>query len=268
MLEELREWLAKRVTRDCNKTSIILGLSHGQDFNRLRDRNARMLSYLIALTNPNHAWFSFPCGCWGPWSRFNVAKEGEQFQKPGSCNDCKEATAMRRTRSHPKPGRVFETRIDMCSMGMRCPKTNMQVLKPTKIITAVKELADTLEVCRCDHQHEYAHLEGKYEGRNLSSWCEMYPNKFCRVISEMISIWSNPKSERHDVCAEKEDFPDEIQREGKVPDQEGVNSETSRCSARIKALAQKLHTSAGHASREQVLRRGATSDRTVPVPGV
>ena len=71
-------------------------------------------------------------------------------------------------------GEVFDVRIDMCSVGMRCPKTNVPV-KPTRIMITMKELADRLSSCRCDHKHGHAHLEGKFKNRNLSSWCEIYP---------------------------------------------------------------------------------------------
>ena len=36
---------------------------------------------LIAYVRPRHVWFSFPCGCWGPWSRFNMSKGGSCREK-------------------------------------------------------------------------------------------------------------------------------------------------------------------------------------------
>lgn len=203
VMDELREWLgpqsraldspvhmievfthhaplAKKVTKDCNVSSIIIGLAHGQDLNRLRDR--RMLLYLIAVTKPSHVWFSFPCGCWGPWSRFNLAKGGaseatvvkQRMEARRHLRAVSEAWQLQRLQgghchaenpltseawSNIHIGEVFDVRIDMCSMGMRCPKTNMPVLKPTMIVTTMKELAKRLETCRCDHQHSHAHLD-------------------------------------------------------------------------------------------------------------
>ena len=45
-------------------------------------------------------------------------------------------------------GDVFDCRIDQCAMGLRCPKTNMPVLKPTRIVTTSRELAERLQSCR------------------------------------------------------------------------------------------------------------------------
>ena len=64
--------LASKVQSKLGVPSIKIGLQYGQDLNRLSDR--RKLMQLIALLRPRHVWFSFPCGCWGPWSRFNMSR--------------------------------------------------------------------------------------------------------------------------------------------------------------------------------------------------
>ena len=51
---------------------------------------------------------------------------------------------------------------------MRCPKTNVPVLKPTNIVTTMPELAERLLTCRCHHLHKHAHLEGAYKGLSVS----------------------------------------------------------------------------------------------------
>ena len=70
--------LAKRVQDRLNTPSIKIGLQYGHDLDRLHDR--RMLMTLIAYVRPRHIWFSFPCGCWRPWSRFNMSRGGKTEQ--------------------------------------------------------------------------------------------------------------------------------------------------------------------------------------------
>lgn len=88
----------------------------------------------------------------------------------------------------------------MCSLGLRCPKSKVPVLKPTLIVTTMQELFERLQSCRCDGKHVHAHLEGKFKGRNLSSWCEVYPNKFCQVLSETLSKSSHSLSLSLNSC--------------------------------------------------------------------
>ena len=59
--------LSQQVERQCSDRCIRIGLEYGQDLNRHTDR--RLLMLLIAYCRPTDVWMSFPCGCWGPWSR-------------------------------------------------------------------------------------------------------------------------------------------------------------------------------------------------------
>ena len=270
--------LAKKLHKQTGKSCIILGLKHGQDFNKLRDR--RMLLYLIAWCRPEHVWFSFPCGCWGPWSRFNLPKGGPsettvlQQRKIAKrhLSAVSEAWQLQRLfgghchAENPLTSEAWsqlqlldfhEVRIDMCSLGMRCPKTNVPVLKPTKIVTTMPELAERLLKCRCDHLHQHAHLEGAYKGRNLSSWCEVYPSKFCRVVSEVLSNCRAKSPRLEDVLFDESDALEPADPEQPVPNSEGAVAAAAQPEQRpekIKAIIQKLHTNTGHASVEQMLR--------------
>ena len=270
--------LSKHVHQATNKPCITLGWDYGQDFDRLTDR--KMLLYLLATVRAPHVWFSFPCGCWGPWSRFNMAKGPEQRDRILQ----KRQTAKRHLRAVSEAwhlqqllgghchaenpytseawgqlslGRVHDVRIDMCSLGMRCPKTNLPVLKPTRVITTMDEMAECLVKCRCDHKHTHAHLEGNYKGRNLSSWCETYPSKFCRTVASVLSAWQPVRPPIEDVfAAEDADSDVEMQPIGDVAPDLGspVVVPARQRPARIKAIVNKLHINTGHASPEQMLR--------------
>ncbi|CAL1152848.1 unnamed protein product [Cladocopium goreaui] len=163
--------LARKVSERTGKSSIILGLNHGQDFNRLQDR--RLLMYLLAVVRPKHVWFSFPCGCWGPWSRFNIAKGGKsestvlqqrkearrhlravseawQLQRllGGHCHAENPLTSE--AWSEIFVGEVFDVRIDMCSVGMRCPKTNVpQMLRLAKRCKSSAEMQTAIKQFKC-----------------------------------------------------------------------------------------------------------------------
>ena len=57
---------------------IKLGLEHGQDFERVRDR--RLMLLLLEYVKPKDLWIAFPCKAWGPWSRFNMSRGPEAKQ--------------------------------------------------------------------------------------------------------------------------------------------------------------------------------------------
>ena len=193
--------LASQMEVQSQQNVIRIGLSHGQNLDRLRDR--QLLLCLIAWTRPRHMWYSWPCGDWGPWSRFNMSRSHElkeeimsRRQKHrrylrtvqeawnlqnilGGFNSCENPLSSDAWKELDL-GEVFDIRVDQCAMGLRCPRSNYPVLKPTRIVTTSPCLAKALQSCRCDGKHEHAHLEGKYKGRNLSSWAEIYPKKFCK----------------------------------------------------------------------------------------
>jgi hypothetical protein len=270
--------LAKRVQDRLNTPSIKIGLQYGHDLDRLHDR--RMLMTLIAYVRPRHIWFSFPCGCWGPWSRFNMSRGGKteqvilaqrakarrhlhavseawsiQIALGGHCHAENPLTSE--AWFELSLGEVYDIRIDQCALGLRCPKTKLPVLKPTRIITTCQEMAETLQKYRCDHRHDHGHLEGKYKGINLSKVAETYPAKFCNVVSAVIhqevSSASVPKMpiaefvnavDASVVPAEEPDVP--------MPAEEDPAVQESR--ARARQIVTKLHVNTGHASPEQMLR--------------
>ena len=70
--------LSDRTEHQCQTSCIRIGLDHGQDLNKHDDR--RKLLLLIAYCKPADVWISFPCGCWGPWSRMNMHRSAELCQ--------------------------------------------------------------------------------------------------------------------------------------------------------------------------------------------
>ena len=271
--------LAKRVEQKLQAPSIRIGLDYGHNLDNLQDR--RMLMQLIVYVRPRHVWFSFPCGCWGPWSRFNIAKGGKceqgikaqrakarrhlhavseawsiQVALGGHCHAENPLTSE--AWCELRLGDVYDIRIDQCALGLRCPKTKLPVLKPTRIVTTCQEMAETLQSYRCDHKHDHGHLEGKYKGVNLSKYAETYPTKFCNVVSAVIeqevTSASSPKLPlaEHVYALDSEVAAADLQDDAPVADEEQQAEDMSK--ARAKQIVLKLHINTGHASPEQMMR--------------
>eukprot|EP00438_Fugacium_kawagutii_P028282 Skav227626 [mRNA] locus=C9358797:125:8101:- [translate_table: standard] len=208
------------------KSCIRIGLDYGHDLNLHSHRRKLML--LLTYCQPQDVWISFPCGCWGPWSRLNHSKSPE-----------------------------LAADIDRLRQQARrhlCPKTNKPILKPTRIVTSCLQVAQKLQNYRCDHKHEHAHLEGNYKGKPLTSYAETYPRKFCRIVSTSIVQREHLPVESCDILAESV-----VDLEGEDPDpmHESAPSDEPELpeeAQRLQAMIRKLHVNTGHASVEQMLR--------------
>ena len=165
VLQELSEWLGPQADRLHEPVSMIevftgkaplsqrvealgskcirIGLDYGQDLNQHYDR--RKLLLLIAYCRPKDVWISFPCGCWGPWSRFNTQRDPKLAESTLAARQ----TARRHLSIAPEIWNLqqslgghthienpltsdarkeftlsmaFDIRNDQCSLGLRCPR--------------------------------------------------------------------------------------------------------------------------------------------------
>ena len=265
--------LAAKVEQLSETSCIRIGLEYGHDLNRHDDR--RKLLLLIAFCKPDDVWISFPCGCWGPWSRMNMhldevrqqhvldarrlAKRHLSIvpevwtlqQSLGGHTHIENPLTSDAWKEFRLPN-AYVVRIDQCSVGLRCPKTNKPVLKPTKIVTSCQQMANRLVQCRCDHRHDHAHLEGNFKGKPLTSYAETYPRKMCRVVAEVMCARRPIKRDVNDVFAE---FDESLEP---VPDADAVVEPPPDAPIvpvqRLKSMIRKLHVNTGHASNEQMLR--------------
>eukprot|EP00435_Cladocopium_sp_Y103_P025552 s3203_g6.t1 len=264
--------LSKTFEDRSNTVSIRLGLDHGQDFTRLHDR--RCLLLLIAYVRPSYVWFSFPCKLWGAWTHMNLNKdpktrdeilrqrviarkylhtvsEAWHLQKHlGGHAHCENPLSSQAW-AELSLGECWEVRVDQCALGLRSPRSDVPILKPTRIVTTQESLAAGIASCRCDGRHRHEHLEGSYKGKNMTSWAENYPRKFCRtMVKYMISEVKEKFPSKHveEILAQEEDEVDQPQHE-----LEGV-PELSVEKNRAVALVRKLHVNTGHSSKEQMLR--------------
>ena len=302
IIEELSEWLGPQSHKLHDTVSMIevftgkaplsdrmeqlgsscirIGLDYGHDLNQYHDRRKLML--LIAFCRPKDVWISFPCGCWGPWSRMNMHRD------PALAQDILERRRVARRHLALVPEiwnlqqslggdthienpltsdawkefqlkMAYDVRVDQCSLGLRCPRTRKPILKPTRIVTSSQDLAHRLMRCRCDHRHEHAHLEGSYKGKPLTSFAETYPRKMCRVIAEVLTARPHQQCLLQDVFAsldepnEPRDMSD-IDAELDEPVVPSEEVEPPLNEQRIQSMLRKLHVNTGHASVMQMLR--------------
>ena len=279
----------EQIVKSERQTSIRLGWDYGQDFDKVYDR--RMLMYLVAWCNPSNVWYSFPCSPWGPWSRFNMKRSPEikkaileerrvarrhlhavseswalQVLLGGSCHAENPLSSEAWRELHL--GEVFDVRVDQCALGLRCPKTNLPVLKPTRIVTTNAALAEGLMSYRCDGKHQHAHLEGKFRGKNLSKHAETYPSKFCRVVSKLLAKCIRDKDATAVQDVLEEVFAEELDADSNMgyadSEAEDISSDSSgeqnadldqRLTAeKARAIVRKLHVNTGHSSPQQMMR--------------
>ena len=233
--------------------AIRLGLDYGQDFTRVHDR--RCLLLLIAYCRPKHLWFSFPCKYWSPWTYVNMNKQQSthdeiikqrdiarrylhnvseawnlQIQLGGHAYA--ENPLSSQAWAELSLGSSWEVRIDQCALGLRSPKSDLPVLKPTRIVTTQPDLALELARYRCDGKHQHEHLAGTFKGKNLTSWAETYPNKFCRIMVDLMKRFDSPKIRPtiQEVLAEEEDEEEQLEEIDNVPEMEGEGLPEDRIS--------------------------------------
>ena len=258
--------------------AIRLGLEYGQDFTRVHDR--RCLLLLIAYCRPKHLWFSFPCKYWSPWTHLNMSKSKETHDEIVKQRDIarrylhnvSEAWNLQRQlggeayAENPLSsqawaelslGSSWEVRIDQCALGLRSPKSDLPVLKPTRIVATQQAFVSGLVTCRCDGRHHHEHLAGTFKGKNLTSWAETYPNKFCKKMVELMQKLDSPKVKPtiQEILAEDDE---ELEEEEEIPKLEGGGESEDRIDRveinRARVLVRKVHVNTGHSSKEQMMR--------------
>ena len=164
--------------KELGGTAIAIGLAHGQDLGRARDR--AMLLHLIQLSKPRHALIAFPCTAFCAWARLAQArsygnrearlKEGRlhlrfsldiarlqreagrhaHLENPLTSLAWQEPAAIQEF-AHPAWKR---SRLDQCTTGLSGPQGGLHK-KPTLIRTTDERMQFQLHrLCAGDHEHE------------------------------------------------------------------------------------------------------------------
>eukprot|EP00435_Cladocopium_sp_Y103_P041614 s1182_g11.t1 len=162
-------------------TAIFLGLDHGQDFRRARDRS--LARALVKRLKPEHLWGAFPCTPFCAWIRLAILrncdmtlrlKEGRLHLKfmmdlcSLQVSDGREAhlenplTSLAWTEPIALEALAaphwLRARLDQCQTGLSSPSGGLH-LKPTLIRTTDPMMQHTLSLT-CPRLHDHDPVEG------------------------------------------------------------------------------------------------------------
>ena len=187
--------LSAEFERRAGQKSIRIGLEYGQDLEKIQDR--RNLLLLIARRRPEHVWVSFPCKCWGPWSRFNQSRSPE-LENPlrtilrnishvhlhvGFYRKHLEGNATWKIRSALMPGgEVWTCRLDQCMLGLKCPASNEPVLKPTPLSRRKKPCPTCWGTFAAITVIDMHTLKEVSKARIYTEYLKTYPRKFVQTV--------------------------------------------------------------------------------------
>lgn len=193
---------ASQAVQALGGVAIFLGIDHGQDFSRARDR--ALGRYLLDRLKPRHLWLAFPCPAFCAWMRlaelrdydiqprlaegrhhlgysFGLARaqreEGRHAhaENPLTSRAWKEAAAVREL-SNPEWKRA---RLDQCTTGLTGPQGDLH-LKPTMIRTTDPAMQDQLHrLCPGTHTHEL--VQGQATARSA-----MYSPHLAMLIARVV----------------------------------------------------------------------------------
>ena len=168
---------ATQAVRNKGGVAICIGLEHGQDLTRARDR--ALCRYLLQLLKPEHLWLSFPCTAFCAWMKLAAIRDSDiqprlkegrfhlgyafelastqrasgrhaHAENPLTSTAWQEPVAVEEL-SHPE---WLCARLDQCTTGLSGPQGGLH-LKPTLIRTTDPEMQRILDrQCSGDHPHE------------------------------------------------------------------------------------------------------------------
>eukprot|EP00435_Cladocopium_sp_Y103_P069341 s209_g33.t1 len=193
----------------------------------------RLYDRLLKL-RPRHIWLAPRCRAWCRWNVLNMQKSPELAHKIMQdrqddqvhlqlCDAIFEFQTFRHSSSHAhleQPAgsemlyqeemerllsQAWTARCDMCTAGkLRHPVTSLPLQKGTQIVTTSQIMYRSLDVLKCDHQHEHDQVAGSFRdpklGRiNVSQYTELYTRVFATKVARKCS---KQVQERSKSCLE------------------------------------------------------------------
>ena len=193
---------ATAAVRELGGVAIALGLDHGQDFRRARDR--ALGRALLHRLKPEHLWLAFPCTPFCAWARLAAVRgtdtgprlrEGRlhlkyslslarrqrmtgrhaHLENPLTSSAWTESESLREF-GDPSWKR---TRLDQCTTGLSGLQGGLHK-KPTLIRTTSADMQKALD-CQCTSDHMHELVQG-----NATSRSAMYSPYMARLIALVI----------------------------------------------------------------------------------
>lgn len=193
---------ATQAVRERGGTALCIGLEHGQDLSKAKDR--AMCRHLIQVLQPDHLWLSFPCTAFCAWMKLAMVRDydilprlkkgrfhlGYAFElaatqrsagryvhaeNPLTSSAWQEPVAVKEL-SRPE---WLRSRLDQCTTGLSGPEGGLH-LKPTLIRTTDPRMQQVLDrQCSKDHPHEL--VQGAATARSA-----MYTPHMAALIASVV----------------------------------------------------------------------------------
>ena len=202
----------------------------------------KQLHHDMMREDPDLTVITHPCGPWGNWSRFNLAKSGpaqetvehlreENRSLPRSVNKTVKdrVRAMRHVfLEHPlgsqsldEPemkdvkamvdnGTLFYIIVDGGQVGYKDAESGLPNKKPSHYITSMVAAESVFADCRCDGSHEHEHLEGRNTYGSKTAQASVWPHQLNEMV--LTTIMHQREIEVNAVKNTHEAFPSEARR--------------------------------------------------------
>ena len=227
--------------------AIFYGLSIGvpldvtsSDWDASTSKGYKQVCHDLLYEDPFLTVITQPCGPWGNWSRFNLARGGKSMLTVLELREAgrpilrlvnkvvKDRIKANRHVFVEQPlgsqwleeeeladvvqllqnGDLVSIRVDGCQVGYKDRESGLAHFKPSIYITSLLVAESIFNGCRCDGQHAHEPLEGnnKFGSRTLqaSEWPEQLNDLVIQAMIQQASAESSA------VCGAHEMFPAEV----------------------------------------------------------
>ena len=238
--------------------------SSSSDWDATSNRGHKWLHNDLQTEDPYVTVITHPCGPWGNWSRFNLAKGG---QAAATVVENREATKpllklvnktvkdrvkakrhvfieqplgseslhepeMADVLEMAKDGRLIFIQVDGCSVGYKDKESGLPHKKPSYYITSMVAAESVFQHCFCDRSHEHQPLEGNNKFGSRTSQAAEWPQQLNKLVLE--AIIQQSAIEKKSLQAVEESYPAEVRQ---VPDQGSGPNKRQRKRGRVAIIS-------------------------------
>ena len=202
----------------------------------------------LQAEDPYCVVITHPCGPWGNWSRFNIAKGGQVAETILELRDdnrpvLKTVNKLVRDRVRQKrhifleqplgsqsihepemadvkklieEGELIYLVVDGCMVGYKDAESKKPYNKPSYYITSMIAAESMFSDLRCDKAHEHEHLEGSNKYGSRTKQASVWPSKLNQLVIDCIVQQADIEKTAASSVAEA--FPSEVRHQ---PEQGG-----------------------------------------------
>ena len=233
----------------------------------------------LLVEDPYVLVITHPCGPWGNWSRFNLAKGGASaetvnllreenrpvlalvnkvvkdrvkaqrhvFLEQPLGSKSLEEPEMSDVKQMVEEEKLIFLRVDGCMVGYMDAESKKPHNKPSYYLTTMVAAENIFEGIRCDGSHEHEPLEGANRYGPRTAQAAEWPMKLNRMVLE--AVIQQSEIEKNAVANLAEAFPAEVRQQG-----EQGGRERKRRRGRMAILAHEFETPPVYVRPEDVER--------------